>query len=470
MTAVNSPQISVDLFKTVTRSDGTIIALMGNFTYLNLTPYLTEGSLVTTNKAINNPNGGFTIRLADQIVPVFKDSIYAMIEPMDIIEIRMSRVGEPLMVMRGIVTDTSLVESIGSDGRPSRMVTIKGGDCGCILRMIQIYFLKGSQVKDLVSQMSGQYLHEMFGIKYMEMSGGEFVYALVNTVINAFINEIANPALPPLDVDYSGADPIDTVYPNGLQANPQGTMWSHIQNHGNLGPFYEMLIEDSPQATTLVYRKPPYKAVSTGAYIFPKTSAESFDLPPREITSITRARSEHDVSNFYYVRNSRAELLTSIDTTLQSIIGDGSKLSKKTYPNCEERLYGFRAMEVNTNHSAPNSVQIPGQNKSRVESSNVSYAEYMLKQIKYLQDCNVDNVLFESGTIQCQGSPEFKPGMYFETNWGRDNLSSGYVTSVTHTFEPFRTYTCTLQYIRGTGFVQRSQAWSPYFYGSGVYE
>lgn len=480
--SVNTPQIRVTLIKTVNRKDNSVEVLIGdrNNRDIDLTPYLTEGSSVTTNKAINNPNGGFSIRLAAQMIErlegdsggenPFHDTFYGLIEPMDVVEIRMSRVGVPKMVMRGIVTDTSLSESMGADGRPSRTLTITGGDYGCILRMIQIYFLRGGNVDAMLHQMSLSYLQDIFGIKFVKMSGAKFVQEIVDRVVNKFIAGIDNNAMPGLLVDIDGADPIDTVFPNGSQANPQGSMWSHIKKHGNLGPFNEAIIVDDESWTTLLYRKPPYTSLWTGDYIFPHTSAESFAISAIDVTSITRARSEHDVANYYYVRNQRSELSTAIDTTLMTIIGDGSHLTKKDYPSCDVNLYGFRQMEVETNHSVELCPSIRGLEKADYERACAGYAEYMRAQIKHLQDCNVDNVIFESGSIRCNGSPDYRPGMYFEADWGNDNTSSGYVTNVTHAFEPFKGYTCTLQYIRGDGFVKRARGMRPYFYGPGVYE
>jgi len=142
--------------------------------------------------------------------------------------------------MRGIVTDIALDESVGSDGKPMRMVTISGGDCGCFLRMIQISFQKGSTVASQLEAMSarGGYFEYKFGIPFIDFSADVFITKLTIDVLNYFIAKIGNKSLPDLWVAY-GSDDDDHVYPHGFQTNPEGTMWSHIQKHGNLGPFYE---------------------------------------------------------------------------------------------------------------------------------------------------------------------------------------------------------------------------------------
>ena len=470
MIHVHTPQIKVILIKTVNRinvsnKDGS----NAKNAEINLTPYLNEGSSVSVTKGVNTPNNSFSIRLGDQLVKNYGDSIYSVVEPMDVVLIYMSQVGQPQIVMRGIVTDTSLDEAVGNDGKPSRVVTITGGDYGCILRMIQIYYRKGTNVKELMSGMSGQYLKDMFGIPFVSLPAQTFVALLVTLVINKFIELIGNPELPAMLVDLSGADSEDHVYPQGMQANPEGTMWSHLQKHGNLGPFYEIVIDDGENATTLHYRKPPFKSLDTGEYIFPTGQAESFNIGVHEIISIRHSRSERDVSNYYYVRAAGGDFNTEMDVIRLSIVGDGSLLSTKNYPNTLETLYGFRAMETSTEHGSLKTQGIRGQPAAAYREGGTAHAAYMLKQIKYLQDCNVDNVVFESGSIRCNGRPDFKPGRYAEIDWENGSTASCYVTSVTHNFEPWRGYTCTLQYSRGTGFVNRTASSHPYVYGKGVY-
>lgn len=470
MIHVNTPKIDLVLIKTVNRinvanSDGS----NAKNAEINLTKYLNEGSSVTVTKAINSPNNSFTVRMGDQLVKSYGDSIYSVVEPMDVMMIYMSQVGKPQIVMRGIVTDTSLDESMSSDGKPSRVVTISGGDYGCILRMIQIYYLKGTNVRELMMGMSGQYLKDMFGMPYVSMPAPSFVSLLVTLVINVFIDLIDTTALPPLLVDIAGADDEDVVYPQGMQSNPEGTMWSHLQKHGNLGPFYEILFDDGDDATTLRYRKPPFKSLDTGAYIFPTGQSESFNLTTSEIISIRHSRSERDVATYYYVKAAGGDFNTEMDVLRLSIVGDGSSLSTKDYPNSLETLYGFRKMEVSTEHGSLKTPLISGQSKVDYEQGCTAHTAYIKKQIKYLQDCNVDNVVFESGSIRCNGRPDFKPGHYAEIDWENGSSASCYVSSVTHNFEPYRGYTCTLQYTRGTGFVNRTGSSHPYVYGKGVY-
>lgn len=250
-------------------------------------------------------------------------------------------------------------------------------------------------------------------------------------------------------------------------------MWSHIQTHGNLGPFYEMYFDDSETDTALVYRKPPFKTLNKdggGKFIFPASEnagVETFTVKPQEIISIRRSRSEHDVSNFYYVRSTKGDFFTDIDSKLMSVVGEGTRLSTATLPNCAESVYGFRMMESSTNHG---NMLERGKMAAEYEADLTVLTQYMIQQIEYLKACNVDNVLFESGSIRCNGSPDYKPGRYCEIVWGNGVKFTAYVVSVAHAFETYKGYTCTLQFIRGTEYASKTAAQNPYFRGKGVYE
>lgn len=470
MIKVDAPQFNVYIYKTGARKRNVTKNRWGSFNTLNLTGLFNEGSSITVNRAINNPNGSFTLKLGDQFVPKYGDSIYGLIEPMDAVEISMSRVGKPVIVMRGVVNDISLDESIGQG--PTRNVTISGGDYGAFLRMIQIMFTRGSDVTEMIYHLSGQYMEEKFGITYGSMTGSDFMNSVVALVVNPFIKGLGNPALNPMFVDGSGADFEDIVYPQGYQANPNGTMWTHIQTHGNLGPFYELFFEDNEKDTTMVYRKPAFKLLQSDKYIFPNTKAGAFDVPPKEITGIKYSRTDRNVANYYYVRAPRSDFHTSTDTILQSIMGDGQKLLLDDYENCDITLFGRRPMEVSTNHGASmndGASLRPGLPKEDHEVAMNYLADYLVRQIGYLKDSNKDNAVFESGTIRCAGRPEYKVGHYCNIAWSSGVNASAYITSVSHTFEPYKGYTCTLQYERGTGFVGRTNAANPYMYGKGVY-
>lgn len=474
---VGQPQISVKVSKNSP-------FITGEYDF-DLTPFLNEGSSITTHKETNSPSNSFTISLVDQ--PVYKGeqkiSVYGALSPMDGVVIRMSHVGEPTMVFRGVITDVSLDESMSNDGRPSRRVTITGGDYGVFLRIMQITAVKGATIAQLIGGMTGSAFEDIFGIQFAVMPAGEFVEKLVNSVLNPLIAEILNSFYIDLSVDVTKADPVDLVSPFGYQANVQGTMWSHIQTHGNIGPFYEILFEDFEDKTVLVYRKPPYRALAMngdGAYLSEVTSATDIEIDPVDVISCKRSRTERNVANWFIVRAPRGAFDTSRDQWLESLRTNSDRMTTEDLspttgnPNekkggrlsCAQNIYGFRLLEVDTMHGVGMS---QGKKAADLASDFLSFDEYMWKQTEFIKQSNWDNVVFESGSIQCKGNAAYAPGTYVSIEWRSDVRFTAYVTAVTHQFEPFRGFTTSLQFIRGTEFQNRSSKAIPFYRGKGVY-
>lgn len=458
-----NPQIQVLLRKTVRARSGVEDRFRGEAAVIDLSPYLGEGSSVSTQRGINQPAGGFSIRVGDRLYPAMKqvpgavDSLYALVEPMDVIEIRMRRgagSGKLPLVMRGLVSDVRSDEAMGGDGRPSRTVTITGQDWGKWLQIIQIKYLRGQPIKASLEQMTQALLETRYGIPYIIQPAGRFVESLINKVVNRHIRGDADdrddsPLLPFL-VDVSGADDSDVVSPIGMQSNPQGTMWTYLQQYGNLGPFYEVMIDDLEAGPTLIYRKPVHQKLGNTGGVFGDVSTTTHIVPAADVVSISSSRTDADVANWYFVRAPRSDLLTSIDQVLFS--QTGGDLSTSDYPNSAGAIYGSRLMEVETQHGA----LLQGEKSEKLAKSQDSLTDYTRQQIKYLQDSNKDNVVFERGSMTCKGNEAIKPGSFFSLS-RRGLVTDGYITSVTQTFDPFKAFVTSVQFIRGNGFYNRSK-------------
>src|SRR5471030_1603518 len=133
---VYQPKFEVRLIKTVNRKtvDGvtpTSVRFQGVNGVINLAPWLGDGSSINTSKGIHEPAGGFVINVPD--MPADSgglETLYGIIEPMDLIEIRMQRSTDPFVtdtvpiVMRGFVSKVTRQEAMTAGGRPQRSVTI----------------------------------------------------------------------------------------------------------------------------------------------------------------------------------------------------------------------------------------------------------------------------------------------------------------------------------------------------------
>jgi hypothetical protein len=92
---VDDPQISVVLKKNIGRANigGDIAAsqrFQGTARTIDLMPWLGDAGGVKTSKSVRQPAGMFSIVLADRMEESERDSLYAAIEPMDVVEIRMA--------------------------------------------------------------------------------------------------------------------------------------------------------------------------------------------------------------------------------------------------------------------------------------------------------------------------------------------------------------------------------------------
>ena len=55
---------------------------------IDITPWLGEGSVVRTQRSVREGTGGFSITMLDRYDAAVQDTLYTMIEPLDIVEIR----------------------------------------------------------------------------------------------------------------------------------------------------------------------------------------------------------------------------------------------------------------------------------------------------------------------------------------------------------------------------------------------
>jgi hypothetical protein len=147
------PQISVKLFKTISRKtiDGKSSVserYAGKTESIDLEPFMGDGSVVRTSKSVREPAGGFSITFADKAQNAVGslETVYGLVEPMDVVEIRMwggvgARPAKLPIVMRGFVSSVRRTQSMGDDGRPYRSVELSGQDYGKIWQTYQVIHL-----------------------------------------------------------------------------------------------------------------------------------------------------------------------------------------------------------------------------------------------------------------------------------------------------------------------------------------
>lgn len=493
---VHHPKIRVLLYKTIGRQNiaGQTAAsqrFKGSNRIIDLTPFLGESGSVRTNKSVRDPAGGFSITLADKLSIAQEDSLYGLIEPMDIIEIRMARdpwkyansgLRENLPIhMRGFVSDVRRTEVIGQDGHPARAVLLTGQDYGKIWQIMQIFYMPNYVFgQDLLSVLK---LFINYGVGFEpDIPGGQFVKEVIDKVLNPYILLIAGQS--GLGVDVSGA-PVGFVQtiqsldafvtqgvisPFGANNFQGGTIYELLRKFCDVGPFNELFIEDREDnagGVAVVYRPNPLRTVD-GAWIqdpgaFPP---EFILVTDADIVGVDEMRSDADVANYYWVDSPRYALQNSAVMKMAAAIGPEETFFLKTYQNSAPELYGLRKIETSI-EQGPNTERTrgDGQKKGITDAEAANSVEWLEQRRLTLMAQNKDNVVFERGSIRLKGREDIKAGKYLNIN--RNGFKwECYAVNVSHDFMPFGNFTTTVSFERGTNFIQRVQreggAQSPY--------
>ena len=96
-----------------------------------------------------------------------------------------------------------------------------------------------------------------------------------------------------------------------------------------------------------------------------------------------------------------------------------------------------------------------GVKKEQAKKDSANFQTWLKQRRDTLNSYNRDNVVFESGTIKMRGNEKVKMGRYLNVNRSSGKTNQYYVVSVEQEFMPFQGYFTTVQYERGTGFIDR---------------
>lgn len=482
------PRISIRLNKVIGRENvgGRPVSerFKGSARTVDLTPFLGENGSVRTSKSVREPAGAFNITLADRIFGqgtrglAQMESLYGLIEPMDLIEIRFAR--EPHryrgqgfpddlpVIMRGFVSKVDRVEGIGNDGKPTRSVVISGQDYGKILQIMRIiYFPNYVLGQNLLTNFR---LFANYGVGFTpNQSAGAWVEEVITKVVNPYLEQLASrngtdeegePISSVRLISVEASVDTGTVSPFGLNTYQGGTIYEMLTYFGDVGPFNELFIEDreaddEQTGVVLVYRPNPFRDLD-GNWI----QGEPANLVVEKITDddlmgLSLSRSDANIANYYWVNAPRYQLNNPEILRLTAASGDEATFLLNDYQNATPNLYGIRKMEVETQQG-----DTAEQTRQDAQPLEVSEAErdlgvqWLAERRRVLINQNRDNVLYESGTMQLRGNERVRAGQYVRLE-RRDFPADYYITAVDHTFLPFRSFTTAVQFERGRGFIER---------------
>lgn len=488
---VRHPAIQVTLRKNVGRStvDGKITVnerFSGQRRTVDLTPYLGEQGGVQISKSVREPAGGFSLTFADRINVDASDTVYGLIEPMDVIEFRMAgdAYKQPLIatsgttpgglpiVMRGIVSEVRRVESMGSNGQPQRSVVVTGQDYGKIWQILQI--VNSPFVDPDANLITSFPFFARFGTSMQTQNAETFVKDVFDKIVNPYIAKMAtksgNSSSPLLAINTGGIQVADgVVSPFGVGSWQGGTIYSLLQQHCDVGSWNELFIEDREDGPYVVYRPNPFITADRKNYIMPVlVEPEVVEISREDIVSITVSRSDANVANYFWIQSPRFPMNADDTLRLMSFKANPSEVYMQGYGNNDPELYGFRRLDEATQQGGRNESNGGNgvQDGPAHELGVANAIEWMNLRRRQLSNMNKDNVVLESGAMRLRGNEKIRAGVYLNLEHG-NMQSSYYVTSVTHEYVPFGGFFTSVQVERGTGFIDRvlqgSGAASPYW-------
>jgi hypothetical protein len=271
-----------------------------------------------------------------------------------------------------------------------------------------------------------------------------------------------------------------------------GTLMSLFKTYCDIGPWNELYVEDRADAPYLVYRPVPFLDAATGQPIIPANytgsvvapstgggssggsgapasfgSASSSNGSAPATTTITRSdvvsidtgRSDENVGNYFWVDAPRFNLNygpLSQQMALYAQQQGGNPLVTQA-PNCNPSLYAIRKMEASTQMGAPTEKNSGnGVTGEQQINGKGDFMGWIIQRLNQLRALNVDNVVWESGSIFMKGNENIRAGTFVDIADDSGDLPSQYYAhAVEHTYEVFGNFFSTVEFDRGTNFIDR---------------
>ena len=429
---IRAPEVSVRLRKNIGRravsgSRSVSERFAGQNRDIDLTKFIGDSGRVSVRKSVREPAGSFSITFSDRMA-VDQDTVYGLVEPMDVIEIRMTgdkyKTKQIPIMMRGLVSRIDRHESMGQDGHPQRFVTISGQDYGKIWQILQIF--NSPYVNPEANLITQFPFFAQFGQEINTDYAEKFVEDVFKKVVNPFIAKMQSQAgggaknspLMEITPDMQLSD--GKVSPFGFGGWGSGTIYSLLSEHCDLGTWNELFIEDREAGPFVVYRPNPFKSVETGKYINPgKTAPSHVSITREDVVSMTVSRSDEHVANYFWVDSPRFLLNYGEVAKMMTQYARPGDVFVKTYGNISPDLYGARRMFEQTNQCGRG--ELHNGNGLKAEAQTIVTGEaiaWINKRRKQMIEQNKDNVVLESGSLTLKGNDAVRAGTYLRMAHG----------------------------------------------------
>lgn len=467
------PKIWVTLIKTRARDvvTGSLPALSDRYKIpriIDLTPYLSDGG-VRTQKSVREPAGSFSISLTPR--PYSHDgkplleSLDMLIEPMDMIEIRIMREPDwslkqnkritPPVVMRGFVSQIGKSESI-SNGTPQRSIVVSGQDYGKLLQIIQIFYLNNSVVGDNI--MGGLEFFQKYATAgaAKNMHAGEFVIMAIEKVINPYLKlitaladrraEMPSEIYPMVSID--GA-----VTPFGVGGAQDMTMHQMMATFLDVGQFNEMYIEDAEEDVRLVVRQQPCWGGDGLPYDENDVLPDAIEIGLGDVTSTQLSRGDSGVYNIFEVESPHTLMTAQEAYRVYASASSDAPVLRMTDLNQEATFFGVRRLRATTSLNNPAMVMGDAETKEVRSVETGKAMDWISSRRERLFLLNRGASVFEHGSLRLMGNEKLRAGMRLRVRHSSALTVTYYVTAVSHEYIPGAGFFTTAQVERGNGFI-----------------
>lgn len=468
---VYHPQVEVRLLKQRQRTEMApglpAASRLSAFSEMDITPYLVDGGAVIVAKSVREPAGVFSLQFADKGAAYANhgslDTLYGLIEPMDIVEIRFCHDsvremedGRPPVVMRGLVSEVRREEDMSS-GKPVRRVAVTGHDFGKILQIIRIYYLNNSAVGDNILSELAFFHKYMPGGAAKTKSAFDFLWGVVRNIVNPYLKLFTTfeaRRADELAIDEMGLECLieGSISPFLVSSFKDVSLYDLLATVLDVGTFNEMWVEDRGPGIVLVARPIPFLGVD-GEPI-QDVPLETVEIGSSEIVSSSVSRSDAGVANIFWVSMTPWSMLQNDDAKLLAQSSNPEWMLQLDYLNSDARHFGIRKMEVETKLGPPQYAWPDSQKKEQIPGNRQTLLGWIDRRREILARANRDNLVLETGTLNLRGNIGIRPGMRLRVVRG-SVVSTWYVVGVTHRLNPFGLFDTTLRVERGTGYVER---------------
>lgn len=458
MINVQKYKITVDLFKMANKTGENI----------SLTKWLGENDSIHVSKDIEQTCGAFTMAFPDKPGGQRNDTLYAMIEPMDLIEIRAAREGwkypgtAPLpLIMRGFVSSVRRSETMSSEG-PVRIVKISGHDAG------KLWMITNFDVQYVVAMehpaIEKFYFQAAVGMSSTYLPVSKFMEEVTKIVMNKKVNDlnaISTTDFQPFKVDA-------TVNEGSVSPGPvsifTGAYWNLINQFSDR-PWNELFIADigdvGKEVATVIFRPSPLVDLD-GARIMPgATDPGSVTVQQKDLISLEIGRSDSRVANIFWVPAEGSSLEHNHQVTIAQT-ANGGMLDLNHDAN-DHRIFGLKRISAASALVHTDIAELPAKQEPTERSvSSGKYEQWYITRRDQLKMLMRDNSVWEEGTATIKGDFKYKPGMFVRINRGPLEYEF-YCSAVTHTFTPMRDWKISLNLVRGNCFKVRQKFDAPFF-------